>query len=78
MKRLEPIVVKRIRDSLDLKTEIEVLTDGELASQLTQYVWTRALLYTREGILIDETIKRLRRADIQRRWNERRTRRAKG
>ena len=76
MSKTPSIVVQRFLSSVSLRTEIEAMTDGELASDLIKEVWSQARLWTREGILIDEAISRLRRADIQRRWNKRRTRRA--
>ena len=74
-KPIPSIVVKRFLASVELRIEIEALTDGQLAQQLIEKVWTQTLLYTREGVLIDEAISRLRRADIQRRWNERKKKR---
>lgn len=58
------------------RTEAENMTDGELALALTNEVWTQIRLSTRPSALIDEAITRLKRADIRRRWQERKERRS--
>lgn len=71
-------VLRRMLTAFTLRTEIEALTDGQLADEIIGHVWGGLLLYTREGILVDEAIRRLRRADIQRRWNDRAAKRGQG
>ena len=60
---------------LELRGKASQLTDGELARILVERIWPILNLYTYEGVLINEAISRLKRADTQRRWDERRARR---
>jgi hypothetical protein len=62
--------------SLELRESAQAMTDGQLAKHLVEEVWVNIRLKTWPSALVDEAIDRLRRADIRRRWQERKERRA--
>lgn len=70
-KALDNIVVARLVHEMELRKEIEVMTDGELAQAMIKEIWARTQLWTRAGVLVDEAITRLKHADTRRRWQER-------
>jgi len=71
------VILKRLLHELELKEKAHKLTDGELATFLIEEVWAHSNLWTWPAVLVDEAITRLKRADTQRRWNERRAARNK-
>jgi hypothetical protein len=71
----EDLFFERIMQEVELKEKARGLTDGELAQELIREVWAHMNLWTPAGVLVDEAITRLRRADTQRRWDARKARR---
>jgi hypothetical protein len=68
--------IHRIWNEIQFDERLRAMTDGELASELLHEVWAHLPFYSKANCISNEAIRRLKRADTLRRWNERKARRA--
>ena len=76
-KRAAAAVAQRLRQEIEWKDAVTKLSGTEFRVELILKIWGHIDIASYEGVLIGEAIDRLRRYDIQERWDERRAKRGK-